>query len=195
MLNKLTQVEAGERAYMDFRKLSRIELRQLPTYHELVILLDAYGVPSCDYGQYLGLWELASQRPWWRQFDLGDTRYVRMEDEAARKVEFQLGQIPTLLQTEAHARKTLAKQNASLVPDLVAFRMRQQKRLTTEPLLEFHALIHESVLRRGVDRAQRCCPACDQPGKVTHADPRPVAITLVPCAQRIRPAARRSVQT
>ncbi|ONI88734.1 hypothetical protein ALI144C_06375 [Actinosynnema sp. ALI-1.44] len=146
--NRLTQAEAGERAHIETKKLGRLERRQLPTYHELVILLDAYGVPSCDYGPYVEQWELASKRPWWWEFDGEDVRCARMEDEASRKIEFQLGRIPTLLQTEAYAGMTTANRNT------VAFRRRQQERLTAEPRLEFHALIHESVLRQGVDREQ-----------------------------------------
>ncbi|ONI84057.1 hypothetical protein ALI144C_15195 [Actinosynnema sp. ALI-1.44] len=126
----------------------------MPTYHELVILLDAYGVLSCDYTPYAELWELAKQRPWWQEFDLDDVRCVRLEDYASRKIEYQLGQIPALLHTEAYARTTIAQQCPSLVAKRVAFLTRQQERLTTQPLLEFHALIHESVLGHGVDRAQ-----------------------------------------
>ncbi|CAM3811440.1 helix-turn-helix transcriptional regulator [Kibdelosporangium persicum] len=152
--NRLTQEEAGERVRIEFKKLSRIERRQLPTYHELVMLLDAYGVLSCDYGPYLELWELARQRAWWRDFHLEDTRYVRMEDEADVKYEFQLGHIPTLLQTEEYARATLSI-NKRTVKKLTDLRMRQQERLCTEPQLTLHALIHEPVLRQGVNRAQR----------------------------------------
>ncbi|ONI90779.1 hypothetical protein ALI144C_02140, partial [Actinosynnema sp. ALI-1.44] len=41
-----TQEQAGERARIEPKKLGRLERHQLPTYHELVILLDAYGVLS-----------------------------------------------------------------------------------------------------------------------------------------------------
>lgn len=151
---RLTQEEAGQRVHIEYKKLSRMERRQLPTYHELITLLDAYGVPSCDYGPYVALWELARRRPWWRDFQLDDARYVRMEDEAALKYEFQLGHLPTLLQTEDYARATMSgsKQTVKKFTDL---RMRQQDRLDTEPFLHVHALIHEPVLRQGIDRTQR----------------------------------------
>nr|WP_042179111.1 helix-turn-helix transcriptional regulator [Kibdelosporangium sp. MJ126-NF4]CEL13637.1 Putative DNA-binding protein [Kibdelosporangium sp. MJ126-NF4]CTQ99323.1 Putative DNA-binding protein [Kibdelosporangium sp. MJ126-NF4] len=151
---RLTQEEASLRVHIEYKKLSRIERRQLPTYHELVMMLDAYGIPSCDYGPYIKLWELARERPWWRDFPLEDTRYIRMEDEAAHKYEFQLGHIPTLLQTEDYARASMntAKDTAR---QFAALRMRQQERLFGEPRLHLHALIHEPVLRQGVNRAQR----------------------------------------
>ncbi|WP_441297564.1 hypothetical protein [Actinosynnema sp. ALI-1.44] len=36
-----------------------------------------------------------------------------MEDYASRKIEYQLGQIPALLHTEAYARTTIAQQRPS----------------------------------------------------------------------------------
>ncbi|ONI78017.1 hypothetical protein ALI144C_32020 [Actinosynnema sp. ALI-1.44] len=152
--NGLTQEEAAERAYIDREKLGRTERSQLPTYHELTFLLDAYGVPGCDRGPYVELWELAKQRPWWWRLDLDDVGYVRMEDEASRKFEFQRVRIPTLLQTEAYVRMTPVKQRKAAVADLIACRMRQQERLTTAPLLDLHALIYERVLLDEADEAQ-----------------------------------------
>ncbi|ONI82930.1 hypothetical protein ALI144C_17905 [Actinosynnema sp. ALI-1.44] len=152
--NRLTQEQASERVFLDPKKLSRLERRQLPTYHELIILLDAYGVPSCDYTPYAELWKQAKQRPWWHEFNLDDVRYIRLEDYASRKVEYQLSRIPALLQTETYARTTIAEQRPFPVAKRVPFLMRQQERLTTPPVLEFHALIHESVLRQGLDRTQ-----------------------------------------
>ncbi|ALG10261.1 helix-turn-helix domain-containing protein [Kibdelosporangium phytohabitans] len=151
---RLTQEEAGRRVHIEYKKLSRIERRQLPTYHELITLLDAYGVPSCDYGPYVALWELARKRPWWRDYQLDDTRYIRMEDEATMKYEFQLGHIPTLLQTADYARASMSGSRQT-VRKFTEMRMRQQQRLDREPLLHVHALIHEPVLRQGINRAQR----------------------------------------
>lgn len=152
--NRLTQEEAGELVHIEFKKLSRIERRQLPTYHELVMLLDAYGVLSCDYGPYIELWELAKQRAWWRDFHLEDTRYVRMEDEADLKYEFQLGHIPTLLQTEEYAQRSINASKRS-IKKFTDLRMHQQERLSTDPRLQLHALIHAPVLHQGVNKAQR----------------------------------------
>jgi transcriptional regulator with XRE-family HTH domain len=151
---RLTQQEAGERVHIEFRKLSRMERRQLPTYHELVMLLDAYGVLSGDYGPYLDLWQLAKRKPWWHGFQLRETRYIRMEDEADVKREFALGHLPTLLQTPEYARTTLNRCGKKLTKTMIDVRMRQQERLTSDPCLRLHALIHEPVLRQGIDRAQ-----------------------------------------
>jgi transcriptional regulator with XRE-family HTH domain len=154
----LTQNEAGERAHIELKKLSRVETIQLPSYHELCALLDTYGVLATDWDSYLQLWEQAKRPPWWRKYHLKDPRYLRMEDEALTKREFQLGYIPDLLQTEEYARASLAntgKVRSEEMVDLeVTIRMRRQQRLFNDPLLTLHTLIHETALHQGVDRDQ-----------------------------------------
>jgi transcriptional regulator with XRE-family HTH domain len=155
---RLSQVEAGERAHMDHQKLSRIEQQQqLPTYHEMIFLLDVYGILSCDVTPYFDLWKLAKQRGWWREYTLEDNNYLRMEDEAAAKREFQLGHLPTLLQTESYARATLdtAVRSRKTVDKLLALRMHQQERLLAKHPLTLHSFVPESVLHQSlVDRSQ-----------------------------------------
>ncbi|CAM3756770.1 helix-turn-helix transcriptional regulator [Kibdelosporangium persicum] len=154
----LTQGDAGEKARIEFRKLSRLELKQLPTYHELVILLDVYGVPSCDFEPYVQLWEMARTPAWWAPYKLNDVRYIRMESEADSKSEFQLGYIPTLLQTERYAQMTFEDHvrlyGKKRIQQLVEVRMRQQDRLSGKQPLVLSALVHEPVLWHGVDREQ-----------------------------------------
>ncbi|MCE7009050.1 helix-turn-helix domain-containing protein [Kibdelosporangium philippinense] len=154
--NLLTQEEAGTRCHIDHKKLSRIERRQLPTYHELIILLDIYGVPSCNYDPYLALWDRARRRGWWRNFLLTkqEIDYIRLEDEADFKCEFQLGRLPWLLQTKSYTRAILARRDEEIIEKRLGIQFRQQKRLTNERQLTLHALIHEPVLRQGVDRTQ-----------------------------------------
>ncbi|GAB3895119.1 helix-turn-helix domain-containing protein [Kibdelosporangium lantanae] len=154
----LTQNEAGERAHIELKKLSRVETVQLPSYHELCALLDTYGVVSTDWDPYLQLWEQAKRPPWWRKYHLKDPRYLRMEDEALTKHEFQLGYIPDLLQTEEYARASLTNtgvvRSEEMVDLEVTIRMRRQQRLFSEPVLTLHTLIHETALHQGLDREQ-----------------------------------------
>ncbi|TCO55041.1 helix-turn-helix domain-containing protein [Actinocrispum wychmicini] len=154
----LTQAEAGERAHIPLKKLSRLETIQLPSYHELCAILDIYGVLSSDWQPYLDLWEHARKPPWWRPYQLKDPRYLRMEDEAATKSEFQLGYVPELLQTEEYARQVFAhtgKQRSEEAIDTeVEIRMRRQQRLFADPPLTLHALVHETALHQGIPRSQ-----------------------------------------
>lgn len=155
----MTQEEAGTRAHIELKKLSRMEIRQLPTYHELLMLLDVYGEPSSDWEPYLELWELARKRAWWRDYGLKDCRYVRMEDEAAKKYEFAIGYLPTLVQTEEYAREVFTNtgeyRSDKTISTLMEIRTHQQSRIYAEQRpLALHALIYEPVLRHGVNRAQ-----------------------------------------
>lgn len=153
-----TQSEAGQRAHIPLKKLSRMETVQLPSYHELCTMLDVYGVLSCDWEPYLELWEQAKEPPWWRPYHLKDPRYLRMEDEASTKSEFQLGYLPDLLQTEDYARQVFSHSGRNRTPEEietdVEIRMRRQKRLFGNPPLILHALVHETALHQGIGHNQ-----------------------------------------
>ncbi|MET0134180.1 MAG: helix-turn-helix transcriptional regulator [Kibdelosporangium sp.] len=153
---RLTQEEAGEELNITLQKLSRLENGQLPGWHELRAMLDLYRLPTSEWDHYLELWEQARKPGWWRQFRLKDPRYVRMEHEASVKYEFQLGHIPTLLQTERYARELLSRTavNSRTAASELAVRMYQQKRLHDDRKLRLHALLHEPTLHHCVDRAQ-----------------------------------------
>jgi transcriptional regulator with XRE-family HTH domain len=178
----MTQTEAGQRAHIDFQKLSRIEQKQMPTYHELVILLDVYGVVSCDHYAYVELLELARIRGWWTAYGLQDARYVRMEDEASEKREFQFGLLPSLLQTAEYARSVFNNSgklySRKKVQNLVDVRMRQQDRLFSDQPLRLQAMVYEPTLRAGVDREQLL--------KVLELTELPnVSVQIVPETQRV----------
>ncbi|MCE7007600.1 helix-turn-helix domain-containing protein [Kibdelosporangium philippinense] len=149
----MTQEEAGTRLHLTLQKLSRIENGQLPGYHELRAMLRLYGLPPEDWNPRLELWELAKKRGWWRDLGLKDGSYVCMENEAARAVEFSLGLLPALVQTERYARASL--QHVSDAEAAVTVRIRRQRRLfSDEKPLVLHALIHEPAVQQGVDREQ-----------------------------------------
>jgi transcriptional regulator with XRE-family HTH domain len=185
----LTQAETGARAHIELKKLSRIETRQLPSYHELCTLLDVYGVLSSDWGPYLELWEHSKQPPWWRPYGLKDTRYLRMEQEALFKYEFQLGYVPDLLQTPDYARSAFTNsadfRSDETIDVLVEIRMRQQQRLL-EGDLTLYTLIHEPVLHQAVDHAQR-----DQ--LIERAALPNVTLQVVPQDQQVHDGLRGSV--
>jgi transcriptional regulator with XRE-family HTH domain len=149
----LTQEEAGRRLHLTLQKLSRIENGQLPGYHETRAMLKLYGQEQDQWTPYLALWEQARERGWWREFGLRDSSYVCMEQEASAMIEFQLGLLPELLQTEQYARAGMAGREDPEA--LVSVRLRRQQRLFAEhsPLV-LHSLVHEPTLYQGVDRDQ-----------------------------------------
>jgi transcriptional regulator with XRE-family HTH domain len=154
----MTQDDAGNELHLTLQKLSRIENGQLPGYHEMRAMLKVYGLPRHGWEPYLALWERARQRGWWRKFTLVDPTYVSMEQEAAQMTEFQVCRIPELLQTERYARAVyehaMPRYNAKAIANNVAVRIRRQDRLYDDSPLVLHTLLHEPVLRQGVDRAQ-----------------------------------------
>jgi len=155
----MTQDEAGGRLHLTLQKLSRIENGQLPGYHETRAMLKLYGLTAEEWVPYLELWERAKKRGWWRQYGLRDTSYVCMEQEASTVVEFQIGRLPQLLQTESYARASLRcavpRCEDREIEAEVTVRIRRQDRLLAgkKPLVQ-HALLHEPSLYQGVDREQ-----------------------------------------
>jgi transcriptional regulator with XRE-family HTH domain len=156
---KLTQAQVCERAHFEPKKFSRLESRQLVTYHELCMLLEVYGVLTCDWQPYVDLWEQAKQPAWWNEFRLNDTRYLRMEDVASTRYEFQLGLVPDLMQTRRYAHEAIASapmfRDTETINKLVEVRMRRQQRLLSGHL-SLHSLIHQSVLYQKLGLDQLC---------------------------------------
>lgn len=148
----LTQDDAGKRLHLTLQKLSRIENGQLPGYHELRAMLRVYGLPRADWDEPLTLWELARKKGWWHSYGLRDSSYVCMEQEADELVEFHLGTLPPLLQTERYARDSLA--HVDDPETAVEIRLRRQERLLDKDPLVMRTLVHEPTLRQGVDRDQ-----------------------------------------
>jgi transcriptional regulator with XRE-family HTH domain len=157
-LARFTQEEAGDRLNLTLQKLSRFENGQLPGYHELCAMLDLYGLPTSDWTPHLEKWELAKKPGWWRKYGLKDPRYVRMEHEASAKYEFQLGHLPSLLQTERYTRDLLLRNakrpSEKTIASELAVRKVQQDRLYNGHKIRLHSLLHEPTLHQGVDRAQ-----------------------------------------
>lgn len=115
-------------------------------------MLDWYMIPIRDWPTYLELWEKAKERRWWQRCKLADVHYVALEDQASSIMEFQLGRIPALLQTEAYAQS--ANRNRRPVPDSrtsdtnpFVLRSRQERLFGDSPLA-LHALVHEPVLHQ-----------------------------------------------
>ncbi|MET0136559.1 MAG: helix-turn-helix transcriptional regulator [Kibdelosporangium sp.] len=157
-LARFTQQEAGDRLNLTLQKLSRLENGQLPGYHELCAMLDLYGLPTAEWPPHLEKWELAKKPGWWRKFGLKDPRYVRMEHEASAKYEFQLGHLPTLLQTDRYTRDLMLRKaklpSERTIATELAVRKIQQDRLHNGHRLRLHTMLHEPTLHQGVDRAQ-----------------------------------------
>ncbi|HXV91936.1 MAG TPA: helix-turn-helix transcriptional regulator [Pseudonocardia sp.] len=137
--------------------LSRIETgQQAPDVHGVRSMLDLYDVGGERWEELITLTREARLRGWWKDYGVGeDTSYVAYETEASVVHEFALGCVPGLLQTADYARAVFAASTVQRTPDridnAVTVRMIRQERLVSaERPLEFHALVDEFVLTRPV---------------------------------------------
>src|SRR5207248_2276725 len=94
--NRLSQKEVAARMRCSKAKISRLELGQLPNYHEFLALLDLYGVITPDYGPYEEMYERAEKKDWWHFYEVDDKEFVSLEADACMEREYQLGYPPGL---------------------------------------------------------------------------------------------------
>lgn len=104
----MSQQQVADRLHYNVPKISRIENGQVPDIHALRAMLDLYGVIGDEEAPYIGLWELAKEKGWWRAYRLEDQGYLSLEHDAKRVREFQLGFIPGQLQTVRYMRAVFA---------------------------------------------------------------------------------------
>jgi transcriptional regulator with XRE-family HTH domain len=135
-------------------QLSRMECGQiLPRYDVLRELLELYAVQPGEQDELLQLWEQA-MLPSWRKQGAHDSASCMVSS----MVEFQLGRVPGLLQTKQYARAAyqtaFPRSSADVVDNKVAALVRRQQRLFADKPIVLHAILHEPVLRQGVDDTQ-----------------------------------------
>ncbi|WP_091668435.1 helix-turn-helix domain-containing protein [Amycolatopsis marina] len=149
----LTLEEAAPRLDKARSSLHRIENGETRADVHLVrSMMDLYD--QYDPG-LLDLARDAAKKGWWRQYGLKDFGYVDVETEASRTREFQLINIPGLLQTESYMRphfmSSYRPPPRDELDNAVAARLYRQQRLTSEAQpMHLHAIVDEAVLRRQV---------------------------------------------
>src|SRR5215469_4002681 len=90
-------------------KISRIETARVTVSpRDVRDLLGIYGVPDDQRDSLIQLARESRQKGWWQAYGEGVephlTTYIGMESEASEIRHFNVGRIPTLLQTEDYAR-------------------------------------------------------------------------------------------
>lgn len=153
---KMSQVEAGERLWMDHGKVSRIETGQLPEVALLREMLDLYGVVVNDWDPMINLWLRAKEKGWWRDFGIDNRGYVALEHDACMVKNFELDLIPGLLQTEPYMRALFKCNSRSghsreWINNHVAVRLRRACRLVGEDPLRLHVVMDERCLRMSLN--------------------------------------------
>ncbi|WP_176947163.1 helix-turn-helix domain-containing protein [Lentzea fradiae] len=147
----MTQKEAAKRLSYNVPKLSRIENGQLPDIHALRAMLDLYGVIIVEEEPYLRLYELASEKGWWREFGPGDGGYLSLEHDASEIWDFQATFVPGLFQEENYIRGLMGggpiRRSAKWVDSETAKRLRRKERLFGDSPLRYRAVITAYALR------------------------------------------------
>jgi hypothetical protein len=119
--------------------------------HGVRSTLDLYGAGGEQWGELIDLARSAGRRGWWREYGLGDSRYIGFETEARQVQEFTLAYMPGLLQVPEYSEalfRTAGRWRTTVeVERAVAMRTTRQKRLTaTDDPLHLVAIIAEAAL-------------------------------------------------
>ncbi|KAA2255240.1 helix-turn-helix domain-containing protein [Solihabitans fulvus] len=142
--------EAGRDLQFSVAKMSRIELGQLPTYHELLALLDRYGILADEWPPYIKALERAAEKGWWRIYGAIKQGLISMEDAAELLCELEMALIPGPFQSVPYMHAVFANGGIEFsrrrIEKLVALRLRRRERFTGENPLRYHGIIDESVL-------------------------------------------------
>lgn len=160
----MTVAEAARAIEWTPSKITWIETNRgkRPNPRDVRDLCDAYDVTDDRERAYLE--QLARDgrlKGWWEPY--GEVlphpyeNYVGLEAEAATVLNFELGMIPGLLQTEDYARAMIQAGPAELAADKVdkrvEVRIKRQAALRQDPGLRLVAVIDEAALHRQVGSA------------------------------------------
>jgi transcriptional regulator with XRE-family HTH domain len=158
----LGQTEAGRVIDTSQPRMARFEsMRNLPKLHELEKLLERYGAPELTSGlQELIIQLREAQGPTFEldttaQLPPGFDLYIGLEQGASRVVSYDAMTAHGMLQCRPYAEALLRGHDASLagreIERRIDLRMRRRAALDrSDPLLEFVAVIDESVLHRQI---------------------------------------------
>ncbi|UWM49091.1 helix-turn-helix domain-containing protein [Streptomyces carpaticus] len=181
--NGLTLTQVAQKLDCDVSLLSRIELgKRLCSYEMFTQLMDLYQVEEEQRNELAKLHADSRRRrqPWWSKYSEVVTasydRFIGFEDAADRTLEYQLGMVPGLLQTERYARAVTSVGFASLGEDqvdgLVEVRMARQKHrlLGTKRPLTCHYVITQAALEFHIGGREAHAEQLDHLLELSHHD-------------------------
>jgi transcriptional regulator with XRE-family HTH domain len=156
----LTLEDAASRLEKTRSSLHRIEQGQTKAdIHLVKSMMDLYDHYDPDL---FDLVRKAALPGWWQAYGLAAHGYVDAESEASRVLEFQLVNVPGLLQIEPYMRAQFdawyQPRSHDGLANAVAARLVRRERLSDEENpLHLHAVIDESALRRPVGGREVMC--------------------------------------
>jgi transcriptional regulator with XRE-family HTH domain len=151
----LSQGEVADRFDWTASKMTWIEKNRgkRPSITDVRLLCEAYGADEGTRDYLIQLARDGRMKGWWDPYVLPNPyeNYVGLEAEAETVLNFELGMVPGLLQTEDYARAMIqagpAEIGAAEVESRVEVRMTRQKGLYQDPPLRLVAVIDEAALR------------------------------------------------
>ncbi|HYB86281.1 MAG TPA: helix-turn-helix transcriptional regulator [Streptosporangiaceae bacterium] len=162
-------------------KISRYERARTGLQpREVERLLDYYEITGPRRSLLLALAEDAAQKGWWEEFADGLSadyqQFIGLEHEASSIAIWHVDVVPGLLQTPAYARHIISSYSQiepiapGMVERLVRVRIRRQRALDREPVLQLSVVLDQSILTRRIsddqimyEQLQRLAREADRP--------------------------------
>jgi transcriptional regulator with XRE-family HTH domain len=156
----LTCEETAARLECSASKISRIETGRVSVSpRDVRDLLRIYGVPEDQHGRLIELARESRQKGWWQGY--GDSvephfaTYLAMESEAAEIRQYNVGRIPTLVQTRDYAHAIITAGRAGTgrypgPPDRILDMLMERQRLALASPPRMWVVLDEAALRRQV---------------------------------------------
>lgn len=152
----LTLDEVASLLFVSAAKVSRMETGARPvTLRDVSGLAAIYRLADQERDHLFALAERSREPAWGEEHELAfATEYNDLETAAFQMCEYQVGFLPSLVQTEGYARALTASMEfdvgADVVDERVQMRVARQARLIAEGTPSYVALIDEAALHRNI---------------------------------------------
>lgn len=182
--HNMTVEEIAEKLLCSATKISRLETgARRPSLRDVRDLCGVYELDESTSAELMSLAREARTAGWWAQYDdLNLDPLIGLEEEAARITCYSMHYMPGLLQTEDYAQgiiKIVApRMDPHVVQQRVEARLRRQQLLERDSRPQYHVLLDETVIRRGVGEPPLIAAQLDRVLETVHAGS--VTIQIIP---------------
>jgi transcriptional regulator with XRE-family HTH domain len=157
--HNMTVEEVAEKLLCSATKISRLETgARRPSLRDVRDLCELYEVEEATSAELMRLARQAREAGWWTQYDdLNLDPLIGLEEAATKITCYSMHYMPGLLQTRDYAENIInivaPKMEPQIVQQRVEARLRRQQLLEREGRPQYHVLLDEAVIRRGVGQS------------------------------------------
>ena len=157
--HNMTVEEVAEKLLCSATKISRLETgARRPSLRDVRDLCELYEVEEATSAELMRLAREARVAGWWTQYDdLNLDPLIGLEEAATKITCYSMHYMPGLLQTRDYAQSIIKivapKMEPQIVQQRVEARLRRQQLLEREERPQYHVLLDEAVIRRGVGQS------------------------------------------